>query len=99
MKIMLLKKRFEDAEVLYTPELELPETKTVAEICYPAVRFYNYSIEPEYFFILASEVGEYEAYSRCFDRNFALSELGGKEKVERKLRKMYDDMKARLEEV
>lgn len=57
----MLDKNFAHDYVIYAPELELPESFTVAEKCYPAVRVLK--TDPscyKFFYLLESELGEYD---------------------------------------
>ena len=87
MKINLLKKRFIDYDVLYAPEFKMEETPTVAEECYPAVRI-NPQFDPEYFYLLISEVGEYEEYSNHPEKGQIMEYAGGREQLEAKFSEM-----------
>lgn len=76
--------------ILYAPELELPEAVSVAEKCYPAVN-YNDNFGSEFFFILISEIGEYEESPRIVGKGIMYDYFGGKEGLEKEFKKMYDD--------
>lgn len=74
------------SNVLYAPELEMPETPRVAEICYPAVRVNDYE---DYFYILESELGKYEEYNNHQSLGSAYNLLGGKGEVEKRFADIY----------
>ena len=74
-----------ESDVLYAPELEMPESPNVAEKCYPAVRVNDHD---DFFYILSSEVGEYEEYSTHPALGLSYQSLGGKEEVERRFAEM-----------
>ena len=98
VKINLLKKRFDDCFVLYAPELALPEAIGVAEKCYPAVRVHPHHVDlAEWYHILISEIGEYAEYSSHPWKGFLYSEMGGKEKIEKRLLKMYEKQNFRIQ--
>ena len=60
------------------------------ETCYPAVRVHpNFIDQAEYFFLLVSEIGEYEECIRHPEKGFFFKELGGREKIEEKLVEKY----------
>ena len=82
--------------ILYAPELKLPETNHVAEKCFPAVRF-SELYPQEYFFILESEIGQYEEYSRYSKKPSIYSYFGGKEGLEQKFQEMYNEQMKNLE--
>lgn len=91
MRINLLYRRFDDNRILYAPELEMHGTKNVEEKCYPAVRVHpNFIDQAEYFFLLASEIGEYEERIRHPEKGFFFKELGGREKIEEKFVDLYE---------
>ena len=83
--------------ILYAPELELSEAVHVAEKCFPAVRFSE--IYPqEYFFILESEIGDYQEYSSYPQKSVIYSYFGEKEGLEEKLQEMYNKQMEKLQE-
>lgn len=92
MKIILLKRRFDSTSILYAPELKLPKALNVVERCFPAVR-YCQGFEPEYFYLLESEIGEYEEYSNHRDKAGTYSCLGGKDEIERQFIKLATNPK------
>jgi hypothetical protein len=64
LRLKMLDKNFAHDHIIYAPELELSETPTVAEKCYPAVRFLKADPSThKFFYILASELGEYDEVS------------------------------------
>jgi hypothetical protein len=91
MKINYLEKRFTDEKILYAPELELESTPAVQEKCYPAMGCLpsdpvgNY----RFFYLLISEIGEYEEYENHPTRNFIVSEWR-RDNIEARLQKMYE---------
>lgn len=92
MKIILLKRRFDSTSILYAPELKLPKALNVVERCFPAVR-YCQGFEPEYFYLLESEIGEYEEYSRHPDKAAIYSCLGGKKEIIGQFLKLTNNIK------
>lgn len=89
MKINLLDKNFSHEVILYSPELELQESPNVAEKCYPAVRVMkNDPLNCEYFYLLVSEVGNYEEYERHPGKGYYYENLGGKKQIEKKLQEL-----------
>lgn len=94
MKINYLKKRFSDEEILYAPGLELESTPNVQERCYPAMGclISDPVGNSRFFYLLISEIGEYEEYEKHPTRNFIMSEWG-REDIEARFRKMYEKQK------
>ena len=94
MRINYLEKRFTDEKILYAPELELESTPTVQEKCYPAMGCLPSDPvgNSRFFYLLISEIGEYEEYENHPTRNFIMSEWG-RGGVEARLQKMYEKQK------
>jgi len=81
--IRLLDERFSDSYVLYAPELEMPETPDVAERCFPSIAI-SKTCDPYFtasYYILESELGQYEEY-RCHPALGPIyAAFGGKDKL------------------
>ncbi len=91
MRISFLTKRFDDNKIFYAPDLELPEAKNIIEECYPAVRIHQNFVElAEYFFLLVSEIGEYEEYNKHPEKGIYFSMLGGRKEIEKRFQEMYE---------
>jgi len=84
--------------ILYAPELQLSESPNIAEKCFPAVRF-SELYPQEFFFILESEIGKYEEYSKYSKKPSIYSYFGGKEGLEIKFQEMYDAQIKKIQEV
>jgi hypothetical protein len=82
--IRLLEKRFLDAYVLYAPELVMPGTPAVAEPCFPAIGIVK-TCDPLLttlpYYILISELGEYEEYRSHPALGYIYAAFGGREKL------------------
>jgi hypothetical protein len=89
MDFKVLSQRFSDELIIYVPSIELCEAATVAEKCYPALRFLKNSPSDchEYFLLLDSQIGEWEEHSEKVS-HFYTDYFGGKESVEKKFREM-----------
>ncbi len=89
MKINILTQNFMDGAILYAPKLELPGSPNVVEKCYPAVRTsLHYPEAAEYFYILISELGNYEENSKHSNKGFYYETLGGKTEIEKRFWEM-----------
>ena len=81
----LLEKRFSDSYVLYDAAQQRPEASTVAEKCFPAIKIdKRMQYEPEYFFILISELGEYEEHKSHPMIGAIVKRAGGAEALRQK---------------
>ena len=90
MKINLLTKNFSDEVILYSPELELSESPNVAEKCFPAIGMLkNQPENNRIFFLLNSEIGEYDDFKKHPQKGIYYEALGGKEEIEKILNNKY----------
>ncbi|MFA5764482.1 MAG: hypothetical protein WC915_06770 [archaeon] len=97
MDFKCLSKRFSDELIIYVPDIEFPETFSIAEKCYPALRFLKNDPSNcyEYFYILESEIGECEEHSEKIS-HFYTDYFGGKEKIEEEFLSMTKKLRTYL---
>ena len=88
MDIILMRARFADYDILYSPELEMPSSPNIQGKCYPAVMVDStLQFEPEYFYL--HEFGDFEEYRRHPDKGLIYQYLGGKKNVVTKFQNMH----------